>query len=181
MARRLVYDIAASLDGYIEGEEGDLSGLMMQGGHADAYMDRLAGYDAVVMGRRTYEIGASFGLKPGQRAYPHMAHHVFSQTLQLPEESAVDVVREAPVPFVRRLKQTDGGDIYLCGGGKLARALFDAGLVDRILIKLNPVVLGGGVNLFGEGSPLSAERRPLKLAGVEPYENGVVLLTYEVG
>lgn len=84
MPRKLVYDVAVSLDGYISGPKHDTSAFVMTGDHVDAYFDRIAGYPAVVMGRTTYEAGYTWGLKPGVKAYPHMDHHVFSKGLQLP-------------------------------------------------------------------------------------------------
>ena len=64
----LVYDVAASLDGYIAGPDGDVTAFPHHGDHVDAYHE-LARYGTAVMGRRTYEFAYAHGLKPGRRAY----------------------------------------------------------------------------------------------------------------
>ena len=83
----LVYDVAASLDGYISGPDADISRFPPEGDHVDAYLERLARYGSVVMGRHTYEFGYAYGLEPGRRAYPHMEHVVFSRSIALPDDS----------------------------------------------------------------------------------------------
>lgn len=172
--RNLVYDVAMSLDGFIAGPGGDVSRFLSAGDHVDAYFARLAAYDTTVMGRATYEFGYAFGMAPGARAYPHMTHHIYSRTLELPADSQVEVVRDDAASHVAALKATDGGDIYLCGGGRLAGALLAAGLIDRLIVKLNPILLGEGVPLF------DGARADLTLLDSRRYESGVVLLTYDV-
>ena len=82
--RHIVYYVATSLDGYISGPKGDISGF---NGTAESdgiikYFADLKNFDTVIMGRNTYEFGYKFGLKPGERAYPHMEHLIFSNSLQ---------------------------------------------------------------------------------------------------
>lgn len=108
---------------------------------------QLEGYDTVLMGRSTYEFGFRFGLHPGQRAYPHMRHLIFSRTLELPTNCDVEIVRDDWVNRVKALKSSAGGAIYLCGGGQFAGLLVSNGLVDRLHVKLAPVPLPGGVRL----------------------------------
>jgi dihydrofolate reductase len=172
--RKLIYDVAVSLDGFIAGPGGDISLFVPEGDHVAAYLERLKTYSTVVMGRRTYEFGYAFGLEPGKRAYAHMDHHVISKTLALPEEREVEIVREDGAAFVAALKRAEGGDIYLCGGGELAGALHEAGLIDVLRLKLNPIVLGEGVRLFGRADATARYR----LAGVQTYQSGVAFLEY---
>ena len=174
--RRLVYDVATSLDGFICGPGEDISRFPPEGEHVTAYLERLKGYDSVIMGRRTYEFGYRYGMAPGDKAYPHMSHHVFSRTLQLPESSDVEVVREAWLERIDDLKSRAGGPIYLCGGGELAGYLLKHGRIDRLIVKLNPILLGEGVPLFGGASPT----QPMRFVSSEPYASGVVLLTYDL-
>ena len=72
-----------SLDGYIAGPNEDISGFVAGGSGVQQYQKDLKGFDTVIMGRKTYEFGYKFGLKPGQPAYPHMHHYIFSSTLIL--------------------------------------------------------------------------------------------------
>lgn len=145
--RTIHYDVAMSLNGYIAGPDEDISGFPAKGEHLDAYLKRLEGYDTVLMGRSTYEFGFRFGLHPGQRAYPHMRHLIFSRTLELPTNCDVEIVRDDWVNRVKALKSSAGGAIYLCGGGQFAGLLVSNGLVDRLHVKLAPVLLPGGVRL----------------------------------
>lgn len=145
--RTIHYDVATSLNGFITGPNEDISGFPAEGDHVDAYLGRLAGYDTVLMGRSTYEFGFRFGLQPGQRAYPHMQHHIFSRTLELPANCDVDIVQDDWINRVKALKMAAGGDIYLCGGGQFAGLLLSNGLVDRLHLKVAPVLLPGGIKL----------------------------------
>lgn len=172
--RKLVYDVAMTLDGYIAHEDGSVDGFAMEGEFVADYRARLETYDTVVMGRSTYTAGYAYGLPPGQRAYPHMAHYIFSKTLRFGPEAAVDVVTDEAATTVARLKGESGGTIYLCGGGAFAGHLLDHGLIDEVLIKLNPIVIGRGIPLFGG----IARRVPLRRVASKSYDSGVTLLHY---
>ena len=136
--RKVIYDVAMTLDGFIGHEDGSIGKFVAEGAHVDAYLERLQHYDTVVMGRKTYEFGYQYGLEPGARAYPHMEHHIFSSSLSF-AKSQVNVVKDEPHATVRQLKEEDGGPIYLCGGGALAGHLLKHKLIDELIIKLNPV------------------------------------------
>ena len=172
---QLVYDVAASLDGYIAGADGDVSAFPHAGDHVDAYLERLAGYATVVMGRHTYEFGYAHGLAPGRRAYPHMEHVVFSTSIALPEDSEVRVERDPSrwLDVIDELKRATR-DTYLCGGGRLAGFLLANGRIDRLVVKLAPVVLGRGVRLFGDVGD-AASMTPVSATH---HGSGVTTLTY---
>lgn len=121
----IIYDVAVSIDGFIAGRDGDISGFAESGPVVDDYLARLETYACAIMGRATYEFGYRFGVKPGDNPYPHMDCHVLSQTLTLPAGSSVELVREPAVDRARRLKTLSSGPIYLCGGGRLAGSLME--------------------------------------------------------
>jgi dihydrofolate reductase len=173
--RRIVYHVATTLDGYIAREDGSIDGFLAEGDHVHDYLQQLESYDTVIMGRRTYEFGYRFGLEPGKRAYPHMEHYVFSKSLEVDEDAEIHVVRGEPWETIDRIRAQAGTDIYLCGGGAFAGALLQRNLIDRLILKLNPVVFGEGIPLF-TGEPLT---RHFALQGSRTYESGVVLLEYE--
>lgn len=174
--RSICYDVAVSVNGFIAGPEEDISGFPQEGDHVQAYFKRLESYDAVIMGRRTYEFGYRFGLEPGRRAYPHMHHYIFSRSLEIPDGAEVEVVRDGWIDTVRRLKSSDGGDIYLCGGGTFAGLLLSHGLVDRLRLKVAPVILPGGVALFDQ----IAEAANPTLTEAVHHESGVAYLAYDL-
>jgi dihydrofolate reductase len=173
---KLVYDLAVSADGFITDPHGGYEGFLFEGDHVLDYQARLARYGSVVMGRATYEAGYAFGMKPGDKPYPDLEHHVLSRTLVLPAASEVKVERGEALTVVDRLKAGEGSDVYLCGGGKLAGHLLKARRIDRLILKLNPVVVGGGVRLFENAAPAR-----LDLVETRRYASGVTLLSYDVG
>lgn len=100
-------------------------------------------FDTVLEGRTSYEVGLEAGIDD---AYPHLRHLVFSTTLGEAPGTDVEVVPGDALERVRELKAEDGKDIWLVGGGTLAHSLLPE--IDRLVIKLNPAVIGSGVPLF---------------------------------
>lgn len=163
--RKLVYYVASTLDGFIAGPGGgdptgqpyfplteDVIGFIVANypetvpGPARAAMG-IDGpgkhFDTVLEGRASYELGLKAGLAD---AYPHLRHLVFSSTLAVDPETAIEVVKGDALERVRELKAEAGLDIWLVGGGTLAHALLPE--IDRLVLKLNPSVIGQGVPLF---------------------------------
>jgi dihydrofolate reductase len=173
--RDLVYDVAVSIDGFICRSDGGIQDFVPDGPHVADYRARLAGYDTAVMGRNTYEFGYQYGLAPGTRAYSHMDHYVFSSSLQFEHPHQLNIVAEKAGAVVRDLKGRSGSDIYLCGGSVFAGSLLQEQLIDRLVLKVNPVVIGEGLPLFS-----SPERASLKCTSTKRYENGVLLAEYDV-
>lgn len=172
--RKLIYHVASTLDNYIAHEDGTTHGFVQEGEHINEYIESLQGYDTVIMGRRTYEYGYAFGLQPGTRAYPHMRHYIFSKTIQLQNRQGIEIVRDREIEQVQQLKQEVGTPIYLCGGGTFAGFLFDHKLIDELILKLNPLVFGNGIKLFGN----SEKKASLALYDAKTYASGVMLIRY---
>ena len=148
--RKIIYYVAMSLDGFISGVNGDISGFVGDGNGVAKYLADLADYDTVIMGKNTYEFGYRFGLKPGKPAYPHMNHYIFSNSLTFDKPDPKVLVRPIRVEEIDKIKKQNGTDIYLCGGGELAGWLLDNKQIDILKIKLNPLLLGKGVRIFGD-------------------------------
>ena len=125
------------------------------------------------MGRKTYEVALNVGMTD---PYPSLASYVFSRSLAMDISDRVEIVRDDPAIFVRELKQQPGKDIYLCGGGQLAAALLAANLIDDVIVKLNPLLVGAGIPLFESVEAPAL----LELTSSKTYGNGVVQLTYRV-
>jgi dihydrofolate reductase len=174
--RKLVYYVAMTLDHYIAHEDETVEGFLFDGLPVMDYLKSLRDYDTVLMGRRTYEWGYQFGIQPGQPSptYAHMMQYVFSKQIPEYQHPQLRVIREDAVPFVRRLKTEDGGAIYLCGGGTLAGTLLAAKLIDELIIKLNPVLFGSGIPLFG----FTKGQHNLTLLATRVYQNGMIFLHY---
>lgn len=175
--RRLVYYVAVTLDGFIaEADGGDPSGspafpvtpdlIEFIATHLPETLPAPARaalgieapgrcFDTVIEGRRSYELGLAAGLDD---AYPHLRHLVVSTSLAERTDLPVEIVPSDPIARVRDLKAEPGLDLWLVGGGTLARALLPQ--IDRLVLKVNPSVLGEGVPLFA-GAPTHVRFDPV--------------------
>ncbi|MBN8822845.1 MULTISPECIES: dihydrofolate reductase family protein [unclassified Spirosoma] len=178
--RKLIYDVAASFDNFIAHTDGSIDGFQTEGDFVSDFLERIKTYGAVLMGRKTYEWGFALGMQPGEPAYtqinPQLKNYIFSSSMHFEEGALIQLVTEEATDFVRRLKTQPGEPIWLCGGGELAGKLLDAHLIDELVVKLNPVVLGEGIRLFGS----SQTKVGLIRTDSKPYENGLILLTYQI-
>lgn len=147
--RKIIYYVAISIDGFIAGPGGDASKFIARGKGVKKYLNDLEKFDTVIMGRKTYEFGYAFGLQPGQPAYAHMRHYIFSNDLSFQNPHENVHVSEPDIDLIKNLKSEEGSDIYLCGGGQFAGWLLDEGLIDEVILKINPLILGEGISLFG--------------------------------
>ena len=165
------YSVAASLDGYIAGLNGEFDWITI-----DPDIDFAAMYtscSALLMGRHSYDVFTATGGAVGTS----LPTYVYSRTLPDGARGGATFVREA-VPHVRRLKaQMSGKPLWLWGGGSLFRSLADAGLVDVIEVAVIPILLGGGIQLL----PGPGERLPLRYRGQRLYpKTGILSLEYDV-
>ena len=173
---KIVYYVAISLDGYISGADEDISLFVGEGSGLDKYLKDLKSFETVIMGRNTYEFGYKYGLKPGMPAYPHMQHHIFSKTLKF-ESVHPQVHIEIPsIERVKEIRDASPTDVYLCGGGEFAGWLLDNQLIDQLKVKINPIVLGQGITLFGN-SEFSGS---FELVKSELYDKGLQINTYNI-
>ena len=171
MSRRLRYQVAATLDGFIADPGGGYDWIV--GDPAIDFEALYAEFDTVVMGRKTYELVAS---QEGGDAMPGMEVIAFSRTLPPTTHRGVRVTDEDPVAVVKALKKKKGRDIWLFGGGALFRTLLDAGLVDTVEIAVMPVMLGAGIPLLPPGGSVKlvlADQKTLP-------RSGIMMLAYSV-
>ena len=174
--QRIIYYVAVSIDGFIEGPNNDTSMFMPSGAGVEKYLEDLQSYKTVIMGRKTYEFGYQYGLEPGKPAYPHMQNFIFSNELAFNEEHDNVHVKALSIMTIEQIKKQSETDIYLCGGGQLAGWLLENNLIDQVKVKLNPVVIGNGTRLF-EG--ISHPYR-LKHESSLNYPEGLQVITYTV-
>jgi dihydrofolate reductase len=165
--RRVRYQVACSLDGYIATDTGGYDWIVMD---PDINFDALfAEFDVLLMGRRTYETMP--GGMPGKKVY------VFSRTLQQADHPDVTIVASDIGATVNRLRSENGKDIWLYGGGELFRSLLELDCIDTVEPAIIPVLLGGGTPFL----PTPAVQKRLSLKDHRLYgRSGIVLLRYDV-
>jgi dihydrofolate reductase len=171
MSRRLRYQVAASLDGFIAGPNGEYDWIVM-----DPAIDFAALYkefDTAVMGRKTYQMMTAQG---GNGAMPGLQVVVFSRTLPAATHKGIRIYNDDPRDVVAALKAKPGRDIWLFGGGSLFRSLLDARLVDTVEVAVVPVLLGAGVPLLPPGASTKLVLADQKILP----KSGIVMLAYSV-
>jgi dihydrofolate reductase len=171
--RTVTYGGACSLDGFIAGPDDAIDWLHFSSDVQEVMAAYWATIDTVLIGRKTWEVAARSGGAPavGQS----ITTYVFSRTLR-EAPPAVHLVADDAGAFVRKLKRQRGKGICLLGGGELARALFEADVIDEVGLNIHPVLLGSGVPAFHD----AGRRIALELLESRVLEGGCVLATYRV-
>lgn len=174
--RKLILGLAVSLDGYIEGPNGEYDWCFTDQDYGlSEFFTRI---DALFIGRKSYEMAQQYRNKdtgeliPGM---PPMTEYVFSKTLKSVASDAV-LISENSIEEARRIKTEPGKDIWLYGGASLTDALMREGIVDELWLSVHPILLGSGKPLFHEHS----NRIKLTLLENKTYETGLVSLRYSV-
>jgi dihydrofolate reductase len=173
--RKVIVHIATSADGYIARPDGDLEWLTSRPAPEGFYgMNAfMRSVDTKLLGRKTYEVSLRMGAKfdSGSRTI------VFSRHAPPADAPAgVEFVSGAIGPFVSRLREQPGKNIWLMGGGELIASFLDEQAIDEFIVSVVPVFIGDGI-------PLMARRHrhvPLDLHCAERFEDGLVQLHYRV-
>ena len=171
--RKVVFGGANSLDNYFARKDDSVDWLMWSDEVAKIMADYFKNFDTIVMGRRTYEVALRMG---HSGATPGMKTFVFSRTLKPRKTKNLEFTSEDVVEFVARIKQEEGKDICIMGGGLLAKPLFEANLIDEIGFNIHPVLLGSGIPLFHEMN----HQIDLELIDCKTLKTGCVVVTYKV-
>ena len=170
--RKVTFGAANSLDNFIARDDDGVDWLLWGDEAASVTSAFWQTIDAVVMGRKTYEVAA----QSGTSSYPGVKNYVLSRSLDHLNDDAVELVSDDAASFVRNLKESDGKDICIMGGGELANTLFEADLIDEIGLNIHPILLGSGIKLFHT----MRREHTLELLECRPFTNGCVLVRYRV-
>lgn len=168
--RKLILSVAVSLDGYIEGPNGEFDWCFTDQDYGMSnFFKRI---DSMFIGRKSYELTLTMGDNP-MPGFPKLTEYVFSTTLKEVKPGAVLIKGDIDAE-VKRIKNQPGKDIWLFGGASLTASLLNLGHVDEISLAVHPIILGGGKPLFSN----LKERISLTLTDTKTYSSGLVALTY---
>jgi dihydrofolate reductase len=177
--RKVILGLGISLDGYIARKNGAVDWLSMDWDYDwTAFFKTI---DAVLMGRKSWD--KAMEMTPNKKSNPYagMEAYVFSRTLKETGIEGVEIVSGDLKNFIENLKRKDGKNIWLSGGGELAKSFLDEDLVDEIHLGVTPILLGAGLPLF----PELAREIPLRLVTSRACkhtkeDNAMLELIYEV-
>lgn len=171
--RKLILGLAVSLDGFIEGPNGEFDWCFTDQDYGmSAFFERI---DASVMGRKSYELMQSMGEAAVIPGMPALKEYIFSNTLTDVGPNRILVSGDAAAA-VKQIKAEAGKDIWLFGGACFTSFLLQQELVDELWLSVHPVILGGGKPLFVG----LQQRIPLQLIETQAYDTGLVSVTYNV-
>lgn len=166
--RKLVLNLAVSLDGYIAGPNGEYDWCLTDDDYG--MTDFLKSIDATVMGGKSYRLITNYG-----PPYPEFTNYVFTRTETETPFPNVVFVSDDIVEFIRNLKQQKGKNIWLFGGSEIIQPLISENLVDELMLAIHPLLLGDGIPLFRKFD----ERQPFQLSDSITYPSGLVQLIYK--
>jgi len=167
--RKIVLGLAVSLDGFIEGPNGEYDWCFTDQDYGMTAFFKRA--DSIFIGRKSYDVLMA---SDGSGMFPKMKYYVFSNSLKEVKDGIVisgDIEKQ-----VNKIKNEEGKDIWLFGGAELTSTLLNLGLVDLLWLSVHPILLGSGKPLFSgiEG------RIKLNLQESKTYDTGLVSLTYDI-
>lgn len=179
--RRIILDLAVTLDGFIEGANGEVDWCIMDS--EMEFVNFLNQIDTILYGRKSYELWGEFTPKTEDddtekelwRLIHSKEKYVFSKTQKSTDNKAI-FINDHILEEVNKLKNQPGKDIWLYGGSSLIATFVNLGLVDEFRLSVHPVVLGEGKPLFGD----IEERLNLKMVDTRTFSSGVVQLIYHL-
>ena len=180
--RKVILDLAVTLDGFIEGPNGEIDWCVMDG--ESNFIDFLKEIDAIFYGRISYDLWGNY--EPDDEAsimtkqicneINSKKKYVFSRTKTKDNKGNASFITENVTDWVRRMKATPGKDIWLYGGAKLITTFINEGLVDVLRLAVHPIILGAGKPLFHN----ITKKVPLHLDQILTSQSGVILMKYSI-
>lgn len=165
--RRVVLGLAVSLDGFIEGPNGEYDWCFNDQDYG--LTDFFKSIDSIFMGRKSYDLAVSNG---GMNMWKGVTTYVFTNTIGKTPSDDVKLVRS--MDEVGPIISQPGKDIWLFGGAELTTEFINAGLIDELWLSVHPILLGSGKPLFQNING----RKLLKLVESRTYDTGLLSLKY---
>ncbi|HUR10281.1 MAG TPA: dihydrofolate reductase family protein [Flavitalea sp.] len=170
--RSVILGVAVSLDGYIEGPNGEYDWCFTDRDYG--LSDFFKKIDAIFVGRKTFEMAENANKgKKRKDPFAHFDKYIFSNSLKVIPEG-YHLMSGDIISKVREIKNREAKDIWLFGGSELTSSMINANLVDELWLSIHPVLLGGGKPLFHN----LRSRKQLTLKHHHIYENGLIQTIY---
>lgn len=177
--RKIILNLAVTLDGFIEGINGETDWCIMD--NDMEFEDFLSDIDTILYGRVSYDAWGTFvpekNADLSEQQFWNALHSknkiVFSSKFR-PDTDKVTFINSDIAQQMKLLKQQQGKNIWLYGGAGLIRTFIALNLIDVYKISVHPIVLGKGKPLFEDLNG----RIPLKLLNTRVFKSGVVELEY---
>jgi dihydrofolate reductase len=189
--RKLIVIQFLTLDGVVQapgGKDEDIDSGFKYGGWQkpffgdDTVSEELGTMGALLIGRKTYDIFASYWPNAGKNAdkfgpfMNNITKYVASKTLQKTAWQNSVLLKGEVTEAVAGLKKEAGKDIYIFGSGDLCQTLMRHNLIDEYLLMIHPLVLGDGKKLFQQGGP----KQDLEVQKSKTTKDGIFVVTYKV-
>ncbi|WP_088043115.1 dihydrofolate reductase family protein [Bacillus sp. EAC] len=179
--RRIILDLAVTLDGFIEGENGEVDWCIMDS--EMGFVNFLNQIDIILYGRKSYDLWGHYTPEIGEtdndKVIWDLVHskekYVFSRTQKGTNNKAI-FINDNIIEEINKLKNKPGKDIWLYGGASLITSFINLGLVDEFRLSVHPVILGEGKPLFID----IKKRLNLKIVNTRTFSSGVVQLIYHL-
>ncbi|MGX9134265.1 dihydrofolate reductase family protein [Rummeliibacillus sp. JY-2-4R] len=180
-SRKIILDLAVTLDGFIEGENGEVDWCIMDSEmEFDNFLNQI---DTIFYGRKSYDLWGEFTPEIEDpdidKKMWELIHSkekiVFSKTQKGTNHKTI-YINDNIVEEVNRLKNKPGKDIWLYGGSSLITTFINLGLVDEFRLSVHPVILGEGKPLFTD----IKQRLNLNMVDIRTFSSGVVQLIYHL-
>lgn len=182
--RKIILNLAITLDGYIEGPNGELDWLVRDEkvDFGDILHDILSDKDLIFYGRVSYDKWGSFQpdehasqkIRDAYKLLQSKQKYVFSHTKKDDPTDAIFINSNIKAR-VQEIKQQPGKNIWLYGGGKIITTFLNLDLIDEYRLAVHPVILGKGKPLFDR----IEDCHKLALIDAKGYPSGVTLLSYK--
>ena len=173
--RKIILYIAVSVDNFIALEDGSVEWLddpaLSLENEDYGYSELMDRIDTTLMGNNTYRMLQSFEI---EFPYQDKTNFVFTRDKKLKKDPFVTYISGDVLKFTKELKEANGKDIWLIGGGEINTLLANHRMVDEIILTRIPVILGKGIPLFAEG----LDMLKLELKSNKSYPNGMEQVTY---
>ncbi|ULT59431.1 dihydrofolate reductase family protein [Neobacillus drentensis] len=179
--RRIILDLAVTLDGLIEGKNGEVDWCIMDA--EMGFINFLNEIDTILYGRKSYDLWGQYtpenDATDTEKEMWELVHskekYVFSRKQKQTENKTI-FINDNIIEEVNKLKNKPGKDIWLYGGASLITTFINLGLIDEFRLSVHPIILGEGKPLFID----IKQRTNLKMVKTRKFSSGVVQLIYRL-